>query len=116
MSLLDEIQKDMQREIEKDLPFTVTLAVSGVQTAIPCVPSNQELGTQLQVGGTLVEVAESLTIRIESNTDDSATWDFTTTPPEAGEKVTFNSNVLRIALVRKVLGKYLTLICFDENR
>lgn len=116
MSLLDEIQNDMQREIEKDLPFTLTIDVSGTPTAIPCVPSTQELGTQIQVGPTLVEVAESFTVRIQSNSDDTATWNFTSALPESGELVTFDSRSLRIALVKKVLGKYLTIVCVDPNR
>jgi len=116
MSLLDEIQRDMRREIEKDLPFTITIDVSGTPTSVPCVPANEEIGTQIQVGPTLVEVAESFVIRIQSTSDDSTTWDFTSSPPESGETLTYNSRSLRIALVITVLQKYLKLVCVDPNR
>jgi len=102
MSAVDELRRDI-KSLESDFGDRY-FTWSGTDYA--CVPSAEQIGIEIDVGGNMVAVQLSLITRNE----------LFTTPPASMDKITFNGRIYIVAQAEDIHGKLTKLTLVDYNR
>lgn len=102
MSLADEIQRDIARSAERELPAKLTWA----GTEFPCVRGLNRRQNDFVTGGKEVDVAFRVMVRMNAQASDGATMFSSTPAPTVGKSLSVDSETYHIESVSKANGYY----------